>query len=82
MVVADLDSGIRATHVDLVGKIAPGGYDFVNDDNDPFDDEASVTQGHGTASAGIIVGNWNGVGVGGIAPVSYTHLTLPTKRIV
>ena len=36
VVVADLDSGIRATHVDLVGKIAPGGYDFVNDDDDPF----------------------------------------------
>ena len=68
VVVADLDSGIRATHVDLAGKIAPGGYDFVNDDDDPFDDEDSLTDGHGTASAGIIVGNWNGVGVGGIAP--------------
>ena len=28
VVVADLDSGIRATHVDLAGKIAPGGYDL------------------------------------------------------
>ncbi|MEC9079956.1 MAG: S8 family serine peptidase, partial [Pseudomonadota bacterium] len=76
VVVADLDSGVRSTHIDLVGKIAPGGYDFVNDDNDPFDDEASTTQGHGTASAGIIVGNWNGVGVGGIAP---SARVLPVK---
>ena len=68
VVVANLDSGVRATHVDLVGKIAPGGYDFVNDDEDPNDDETSLTLGHGTASAGIIVGNWNNVGVGGIAP--------------
>ena len=76
VVVADLDSGIRATHVDLVGKIAPGGYDFVNDDDDPDDDEKSLTYGHGTASAGIIVGNWNGVGVGGIAP---SARVLPVK---
>ncbi len=76
VVVADLDSGIRATHVDLIGKIAPGGYDFVNDDKDPDDDETSLTHGHGTATAGIIVGNWNGVGVGGIAP---SARVLPVK---
>ncbi|MGA0344501.1 MAG: hypothetical protein ACO3NU_09825, partial [Arenicellales bacterium] len=39
IVVANLDSGVRASHVYLVGTIAPGGYDFVNDDDDPFDDE-------------------------------------------
>ena len=61
-IIADLDSGVRATHVDLLGRIAPGGYDFVNDDDDPDDDETSTTFGHGTASAGVIVGNWNGVG--------------------
>ena len=76
VVVADLDSGVRPTHIDLVGKIASGGYDFVNDDDDPFDDEESTTQGHGTASAGIIVGNWNGVGIGGIAP---SARVLPVK---
>ncbi len=67
-IIADLDSGVRATHVDLLGQIAAGGYDFVNDDDDPDDDDDSITDGHGTASAGVIVGNWNGVGIGGIAP--------------
>jgi len=67
-IIADLDSGVRATHIDLLGQIAAGGYDFVNDDDDPDDDEDSITDGHGTASAGVIVGNWNGVGIGGIAP--------------
>jgi len=68
IVIANLDSGVLATHVDLVGKIAPGGYDFVNDDDDPLDDDVRSTAGHGTASSGIIVGNWNGVAIGGIAP--------------
>jgi hypothetical protein len=67
VVIANLDSGVRANHVDLAGTILPG-YDFVNDDDDPFDDEKSLTYGHGTASSGIIVGIWNGVGIGGIAP--------------
>ncbi|MCG6871279.1 MAG: S8 family serine peptidase [Gammaproteobacteria bacterium] len=40
-----LDTGVNDTGV-LGGKIASGGYDFVNDDNDPADD-----QGHGTAVA-------------------------------
>jgi len=75
-IIADLDSGVRTTHIDLLGRIAAGGYDFVNDDDDPDDDETSTTFGHGTASAGIIVGNWNGVGVGGIAPSAQV---LPVK---
>ncbi|CAD7701952.1 unnamed protein product [Ostreobium quekettii] len=40
------------------------GYDFINDDGDPFDDH-----GHGTHCAGVIgaVGG-NGIGVAGVAP--------------
>ncbi|HEV2722731.1 MAG TPA: S8 family serine peptidase [Thermoanaerobaculia bacterium] len=54
MRVAVIDTGIDYTHPALGGGFGPGykvagGYDFVNDDPDPFDDN-----GHGTHVAGII----------------------------
>ncbi len=61
--VAIVDTGVDYTHPDLGGcfgsgcKVA-GGYDFVNNDADPWDDE-----GHGTHVAGIIAANGTVVGV-------------------
>ncbi len=60
--VAIIDTGIDYTHPELDGVYA-GGYDFVNGDNDPKDDN-----GHGTHVAGIVAAEDNGVGVIGVAP--------------
>ena len=66
--VAIIDSGIDYSHPDLGGclgascKVA-GGFDFVNNDLDPMDDD-----GHGTHVAGTVAANDNGIGVVGVAP--------------
>ena len=65
--VAIIDTGIDYTHPDLgngfgVGHRVIGGYDFVNNDGDPFDDN-----GHGTHVAGIVAAS--GV-VTGVAPAA------------
>ncbi|MDO8647873.1 MAG: S8 family serine peptidase [Candidatus Diapherotrites archaeon] len=72
--VGIIDTGIDYTHSDFgscssIGgscRIA-GGYDFVNNDNDPMDD-----MGHGTHVAGIIGANGiaNGTPFKGVAPES------------
>ena len=55
--IAIIDTGIDYTHGDLGGCFGQdckviGGYDFVNNDDDPMDDH-----GHGTHCAGIAAGN-------------------------
>jgi subtilisin family serine protease len=58
VVVGILDTGVDAGQPDLRGKLVQG-YDYVNNDQDPSDDN-----GHGTAVAGIVAAssdNWIGV---------------------
>lgn len=61
--IAVLDTGIDYNHPDLKNRVLKGlGYDFVNGDNDPIDDN-----GHGTHVSGIIAAQANnGQGICGI----------------
>ncbi len=55
--VAVIDTGVDLLHTDLSANITTG-YDFVNNDSSPMDDN-----GHGTHVAGIIASVQNGLGV-------------------
>ncbi len=58
--IAIIDTGVSLTHPDLSAKIIAG-YDFVDNDSSPMDE-----QGHGTHVAGIAAAiSNNGVGVAG-----------------
>jgi subtilisin family serine protease len=65
--VAILDTGIDYNHPDLDGNYK-GGWDFVNNDNDPIDDD-----GHGTHVAGTVASENNDFGVVGVAPEAYLY---------
>lgn len=70
-VVAVIDSGVRASHPDLVGKVLLG-YDFVANDNDANDEN-----GHGTGVAGTLSpGSNNQIGVCGVA---WSNPILPVR---
>ncbi|MBD3407962.1 MAG: S8 family serine peptidase [Candidatus Lokiarchaeota archaeon] len=70
--VAILDTGIDYNHPDL-NDIYAGGYDFVQNDNDPKDEN-----GHGTHCAGIVAAEDNGEGVIGVAP----HASVYAVRVL
>ncbi len=69
--IAIVDSGIALGHEDLKNKLQPG-YDFVNDDDDPQDDN-----GHGTFVASLAAAETdNGIGIAG---VGWNAMLLPVK---
>ena len=71
--VAVIDSGADLDHPDLVPNLVAG-YDFVNGDTQPMDDN-----GHGTMVSGIIgAATNNGVGVAGIA---WNAKVMPLKAL-
>ncbi len=64
--VAVIDTGVCMNHEDLEGRVLSGGYDFVDNDDDPED-----VFGHGCSVAGIIAANTdNAIGIAGFAPNS------------
>ena len=72
--VAIIDTGIDYTHSDLNDNYI-GGYDFVNGDSDPMDDN-----GHGTPCAGIVAAEDNGKGVVGVAPEAHLYAVKVKQR--
>ena len=63
VIVAIVDTGVDYNHPDLASNYYPGGYDFINNDANPIDDN-----GHGTHVAGIAAAvTNNGIGVAGIS---------------
>jgi hypothetical protein len=64
IIIAVIDTGVRADHVALAGAILPNGIDYVDDDGDPGDDSNQLDDdldgfvddgaGHGTIIAGIV----------------------------
>jgi subtilisin family serine protease len=70
-IIAIIDTGIAQAHEDLKSKTMPG-YDFVNDDADPQDDN-----GHGTFVASLAAAETNnGIGIAGVA---WNAMLLPVK---
>lgn len=63
VIVAVIDSGIDATHLELQNRLAPGGFNFLMNNDDVTD-----YNGHGTAVAGIIAAETgNGAGIAGVS---------------
>jgi len=65
--VAIIDTGIDYTHSDLDDNYVEG-YDFVNSDYDPMDDN-----GHGTHVAGTVAAEDDSLGVVGVAPEAHLY---------
>jgi len=62
VIVAVFDTGLDAAHPELLGRVVPGGFNFVENNADIGD-----PQGHGTHVAGIIAANKDDAGMQGVA---------------
>jgi len=71
-IIGIVDTGVDMSHSELSGKVLPTGYDFVNDDADPTDDNS-----HGTWVAGIAAAATNNNS--GIAGTAWNCRILPVK---
>ncbi|MGQ9757720.1 MAG: S8 family serine peptidase [Actinomycetota bacterium] len=72
--LAVIDTGIDFSHPDLYGRILSNGYDFVNGDPDPDDDDR-----HGTMIAGIACANADNLQ--GVAGIDWYAKIMPIKAL-
>jgi len=70
VIIAILDTGV-SEHEEFTGRLLEG-YDFINNDTDPYDDN-----GHGTSCAGIAAAKGNNAT--GISGVCWDCLIMPIK---
>ncbi len=70
-ILAIVDTGVDTGHPEFSGRVVAG-YDFVNNDSNPTDDN-----GHGTSCAGIAVGAGNNAQ--GVAGVAWGVKLMPVK---
>lgn len=71
LVLAIIDTGVDTGHPEFSGRVVAG-YDFINNDSNPTDDN-----GHGTSCAGIALGAGNNAA--GIAGVAWGVKLMPVK---
>jgi subtilisin family serine protease len=71
VLIAVVDSGVDATHPDLVGQVVQG-HDYADNlpegDPDPSPEGSGPNEAHGTMVAGVIAAADNDVGIAGVAP--------------
>lgn len=73
VIVALIDTGVELSNIELADKITQG-YDFIENDTEPQDDN-----GHGTHCAGIIAANINNeIGISGI---TNSAVIMPIKAL-
>ncbi|KGT72801.1 peptidase S8, partial [Bradyrhizobium japonicum] len=73
VIVAVVDSGIDMRHPEFKGKLV-GGYNVIDDNNRPMDDN-----GHGTHVSGVIAARTNNKN--GVAGMSWNSKLMPVKAI-
>jgi thermitase len=73
LTIAVIDTGMDYNHEDLAGRRS-GGYDFFNNDGDPWDDN-----GHGTMVCGVACANTNNAR--GVAGVDWSARIMPLKAL-
>ena len=80
IIVAVLDTGVNMEHPDLADVVFVAGYDFINGDADPSDDN-----GHGTHCAGVIAADYGntitieGEETNGVVGVAWGVKIMPVK---